>query len=242
MSITRRLFLLNSATASAFSFAGLSPALASSVEPDENAALLAMAPRCVELEAACIAAEAGRVAARERYDLLKPKMPKDIVFGHNERLPDPLQYCTEAERDGEYRIVRASGDLPPRKVVASHQIALQTPAVKHPRSNDDTSRLVFLRRMYRKALRYEHGCEKARKASGLNSAAEVMYGLHADVARYARAVCEQEARTWAGIAIKARACELMQKWSYDDGRLSSGHLSATYIVPNIVALSKGGAK
>lgn len=239
-SITRRLFLRNSATASAFSFVGLSPVLASSIEPDENPLLLAMAPRCAELEAACIMTDAERLAARERYELLKPKTPKDIVFAYNERIPDAFRYCTETERDGEYEVSRL-GDQPPRNIVSSHQISLRTPAVKSSPSTDDPTQLVFLRQMYRTALRYERGCEKAREASGLNGVAEVMYGLYADVSRYARTVCEQEARTWAGIAIKARACELVQKWSYDNGRLSSGHLSVIYVVPNIITLSKGGA-
>lgn len=166
-------------------------------------------------------------------------MPKDMVFEYDERIPGAVRYCTEAERDGEYEIIR-SNDQPARNVVSSYRIALQAPAVKLSPSKGDPSGLVFLRQMYRKARRYEHGCEKAREASGLNAAAEAMYGLYADVSRCARAACEQEARTWAGIAIKAYACELAAKWCYKDNRMVAGSLSATYIVPNIVALSKGG--
>lgn len=240
MSVTRRLFLRNSATASAFAFAGVDAAIASST-PDENPALLQAEPLCTDIEARLIRADSARIEARTKYETLAPKLPQSLVLPTSQTYSQ-IKWCCEQERDPEDHSVYRDG-LPSRMIFSSHAIVERFPQVADAPTDDDPIMTAAMRKLYRCARRYEADVTRAKVASGLEDALCRLGDLYAEASQFAYEVVKYDARTWQGVAIKARAIDLVRRYNWDGPKAfgPANHLSASFLLPDVVKMSKGDA-
>ena len=153
-----------------------------------------------------------------------------------------MRWCCEQERDAEDRPVRPVSTAP-RLIYSSNCIALKYPKVENEPTEDDNYVVLEMRRLYKRAKRYESAVERAKVASGLEDALRVLSGLHAEVSHYAFNVTKLEALTLRGVAIKANAIDLARRFNWDgpDSFNSANHLSRAFLLPDVVRISKGGA-
>jgi len=68
-------------------------------------------------------------------------------------------------------------------------------------------------------------------------------GSYPNASRYTTTVAALEARTWLGVAIKARAIYLASRWSWG-GPYSNGSyygtLAMSYVMRDVLRIAKGG--
>ena len=248
LSLSRRLFLRSSLAAGAAVTVTATPIVVEAVAA-ENAELLAIEASLADIEASCIAANAERLAARARFDAIAPKLPKCLVHDRRTALHPDMYWCGENERDVEHHAVySADGSWSIRRIYESYLLEIKFPFLKEAPGEAEAKvrdmLAVELRRLHGACLRYERAFNRARKRSGIAAALEGMSEAFSAAYKCADRAAEAPARSWRGIAIKARAFEISRQWDHDGPRRDSlsraNHLAGSVLLPEILALANGG--
>lgn len=244
MNLSRRLFIGRVSSASAIGLSASVPALADAVQIEENAALLDLAPLCDEIDAECARIDANRLAARARYEALAPAVPACLVLSDRFNMSRKFVWCGEPEQDCEGKRIYEANGHSHRLIANSYNLASQFPWLKETEAHpDETGLTVELRSMYSHAKQYEADIEHARQVSGIEDALCEASGSYSNASRYATTVGALEARTWLGVAIKARALDLAARWSWE-GPYSNGSyygtLAKSDVMRDVLRIAKGG--
>jgi len=193
-SLTRRLFLRNTAAAGAVATVVAAPG-AVAATASENPELLRLGAELVAASEAFRAAAERKRVALESYVALCPAVPEILVAPHNAEM-----WFTEGETDPEGNSVYPASNKAQRRIYSSHAIEQSCPNLK---VRSDLGR--HYRQIHAEAQTFETSQEEARTASGLDAAISARYFAGRELGRIMEAVAKQEALTPAGLVIKARA-------------------------------------
>jgi hypothetical protein len=160
------------------------------------------------------------------------------VDTHESPFHDVLKHGTETECDVDGNALlpvetRDGKHFPPRRILQARHLRLEF------EDCDGRSRLgKYLKHLIPMAERYEADCETARDRSGLRVATEAQYLAASEVVEAATAIRKIEARSYPGLAIKARAIIASDRAAkeMDGGYHRPSVLAASGLAENLLRL------
>jgi hypothetical protein len=238
--ISRRLFLRNSAAASVSLAAVAAPVVAT---PAGSADLVRIVADIEKVEAASIAAEVEKEAARARYAVIKPEPPERMVvplYGHSYR--HPLYHVSETERDCFQYPLNLPDPRQERKIVSSWSFERQYQHLLVRRPGRLSEQQRWAREFLVEIKRYEAAVEAARTAARCDEAYFHLDDHFSRMSKLGEELAATPAKSGRDLALKAAAfdrhkiCMKRQERGYYNDSLAANALKA-----DIVALFGGAS-